>query len=151
MNKIREIFATVANKMAHNARDEEFQIYKKQLMERVNTAANEGEFCLHVNTFSAKGHWGELKSWLESLGFTVGWNAGNIMAVVKWDDDSIAKQTMATNPARADSIKFGWHYDTTRYDFVCSCCHEHSEYTSDYCPHCGAKTFVPDGSKRRDY
>lgn len=151
MSKIKEIFAMAANKMAHNVRDEQFEDYKEQLVERINKAANEGEFCLHVNTFSAKGRWEELKSWLENLGFVVGWNSNNLMAVVKWDDNSIAKKTMITEFTRASHIEFGWDYDANRYDFVCRCCHEHSEYTSNYCPHCGAKTYVPDGGKRRDY
>lgn len=158
MSKIKEIFAVAANKMAHNARDKQFDDYKERLVERITKAANDGEFSLQVNTYSARGRWAELKQWLENLGFVVGWNANNLMAVIKWDDVSITKIEMVTEPKPAvttlnkiSRIEFGWDYDGNRYDFVCSCCHEHSEYTSNYCPHCGAKTYVPNGGKRRDY
>lgn len=158
MSKIKEILAKAANKMAHNARDEQFEDYKEQLVERITKTANDGEFSLPVNTYSARGRWAELKQWLESLGFVVGWNANNLMAVIKWDDISIAEIEMKTKPKpvvttfdKVSRIEFGWNYDTTRYDFVCSYCNEHSEYTSNYCPHCGAKMYVPNGGKRRDY
>ena len=159
MSKTKEIFAVDANRMANNARDKQFDDYKEQLVGRISKAAHDGEFSLHVNTYSAHGRWAELKQWLESLGFVVGWNANNLMAVIKWDDVSIAEIEMITKPKLAtvtyvekpSRIEFGWNYDTNRYDFVCSCCDEHSEYTSNYCPHCGAKTYVPNGGKRRDY
>jgi hypothetical protein len=108
-------------------------------VERINKAANEGEFCLHVNTFSAKGRWEELKSWLENLGFVVGWNSNNLIAVVKWDDNSIAKKIMTTEPVKTGCIEFDWVFDPHPYDYLCSCCNKHSEYKTRYCPNCGAK------------
>lgn len=150
MSKIKEILATAANRIAHNVRDEQFEDYKERLIERINKAANDGEFSLPVNTYSAHGRWAELKQWLESLGFVVGWNANNLMAVIKWDDVSIAEIEMVTEPKPAtviyveklNKIEFGWRFDPHPYDYVCTCCSEHSEYKTKYCPNCGAKMIV---------
>lgn len=150
MSKIKEIFAVAANKIANNARDKQFEDYKEQLVERITKAANDGEFSLHVNTYSAHGRWTELKQWLESLGFVVGWNANNLMAVIKWDDVSIAEIEMVTKPKPAtvtyveklSKIEFGWVFDPHPYDYICSCCGKHSEYKTKYCPNCGAKMIV---------
>lgn len=159
MSKIKEILAPAANKMAHKAKDNWFEEYKERLMEKIINAANNGEFDLKINTLSCRGNWGKVKDWLEGLGFRVEWRVEDIFPTIKWDDVSIAEIEMVTEPKPAtvtyaeklSKIEFGWNYDTTRYDFVCSCCNEHSEYTSNYCPHCGAKMYVPNGGKRRDY
>lgn len=100
MSKIKEIFATAANKIAHNTRDKQFEEFKEQLVERINEAANEGKFCLYVKTFSVEGRWEELELWLKSVGFIVIWNSSSLMAVIKWDDKSIAKNTMTTELTR---------------------------------------------------
>ena len=114
-----------------------------------------------------KGHFShedEIITWLRSLGFKV--TAGTYKYYITWpeEEDIIErlrnetfkiltqpKPVTVTHVEKLSKIEFGWNYDTTRYDFVCSCCNEHSEYTSNYCPHCGAKTYVPNGGKRRDY
>ena len=114
-----------------------------------------------------KGHFShedEIITWLRSLGFKV--TAGTYKYYITWpeEEDIIErlrnetfkiltqpKPATVTHVEKLSKIEFGWNYDTTRYDFVCSCCNEHSEYTSNYCPHCGAKTYVPNGGKRRDY
>ena len=151
MSKIKEIFAVAANKMANNARDKQFDDYKEQLVERIAKAANDGEFSLHVNTYSAHGRWAELKQWLESLGFVVGWNANNLMTVIKWDDVSIAEIEMVTKPKPATvehygptpaGVSYAWEFDPHPYDYVCFHCKEHSEYKTKYCPNCGAKMIV---------
>lgn len=147
MSKIKEIFAVAANKIANNARDKQFEEYKGQLVESITKAANNGEFLLRVNISSSRGRWAELKQWLESLGFVVGWNSYNITAVIKWDDTSIVEIEQMTKPKPAtvtyveklSKIEFGWVFDPHPYDYVCSCCNEHSEYKTKYCPNCGAK------------
>ena len=151
--KIKEILATTANKMAHKAMDNQFEDYKQQLIERITESANEGKFSLDVNTRSFSGAWGRLKQWLESLGFVVvGWKAHNWIATIEWDDLYIAKIDMMTEPKPVVSrIEFGWKYDPAQCDFVCSGCDKHSEYTTDYCPNCGVKTYVPVGEKQRKY
>lgn len=150
--KMKEVTATAANKMAHKASDEKLKDYKERLAERITKAANNGEFSLHVNAHFFCGRWVELKQWLESFGFVVGWNTNNLMAIIKWDDISIAKIDIMTEPKPAVSrFEFGWRYDTTKFDFVCSYCGKHSEYSSNYCPNCGVKTYVPNGEKERKY
>lgn len=158
--KIKEILATTANKMAHNARDNQFEDYKQQLIERIIKTANDGQFSLHVNTYSCPGGWGGLKQWLESLGFVVGWNSRNLMATIRWDDLSIAEIDMMTEPKPATTkcygttpagVSYAWEFDENSYDFVCAHCDGHSEYTTDYCPNCGAKMHLRIGDRRRNY
>ena len=97
MSKIKEILATTVNKITHNARDNQIEELKEQFMERIITTASEGEFNLYMNINSAKGRWGELKSWLENLGFVVSWSIPDIVAIIKWDDISIAKSVSDGN------------------------------------------------------
>ena len=160
MGKIKEILATTANKMAHKANDKQFEEYKDQLTERITKAASNGEFYLCVNTYSTRGRWEELKQWLETLGFIIGWNSHNLMAVIKWDDISIAKIKMMTEPKPATveyygptpaGVSYAWNFANQQHDFVCCRCNKHSEYTTDYCPNCGAKMHVLNGEKERKY
>ena len=37
---------------------------------------------------------------------------------------------------------YKWVFDPLPYDYVCSCCGEHSEYKTKYCPNCGAKMII---------
>jgi hypothetical protein len=47
----------------------------------------------------------------------------------------------------ADCLKSGkpawylyhWKDDPIQWDYICSCCDEHSEYRTKFCPNCGAK------------
>ena len=159
MLKLKEICAKAVNKLAHDMVDAKIVEYKETLLIKIRETAEQGSFYYVVNRFGCPdGHWLEIKEWLESLGFAVVWKVPDFTATIQWDDVSIAEIEMVTKPKPAvttldkvSRIEFGWNYDTTRYDFVCSCCNEHSEYTSNYCPHCGAKTYVPNGGKRRDY
>lgn len=40
-----------------------------------------------------------------------------------------------------------WIFDSHVYDYVCSECGKHSEYTTHYCPHCGKKMKPLEGRK----
>ena len=158
MLKLKEICAKAVNKLAHEAKDAKVVEYKEKLLIKIRETAEQGYFHYDVNCFGCPDScWKEISEWLISLGFVI-YEHMNFTATIKWDDVSIAEIEMKTKPKPAvttfdkvSRIEFGWNYDTTRYDFVCSCCNEHSEYTSNYCPHCGAKMYVPNGGKRRDY
>lgn len=66
----------------------------------------------------------QIKPWLESLGFKVrdkGWGS---WYEITWPEESILGD---------------WIFDPHTYDYVCSECGKHSEYTSHYCPNCGKK------------
>ena len=150
MSKIKEILAVAANKKSHEAKNKWLEEYKEALMKRIINAASNGEFYLMVNSLSCHGNWGQVKTWLESLGFQVEWSVRDMFPTVKWDDASIAKIEMATEPKPAtvtyveklSRIEFGWRFDPHSYDYVCTCCNEHSEYKTKYCPNCGAKMIV---------
>lgn len=99
-----------------------------------------------------------IASWLTNLGFTVkrvgpsGWHE------ITWEDNEILdpRKTwymMAQRGDRkqchpeADCLKNGkpawyvyiWKKDYVQFDYICSCCNEHSEYKTKFCPNCGAK------------
>lgn len=50
----------------------------------------------------------------------------------------------------ADCLKSGkpawylyhWKNDPIQWDYICSCCDEHSEYKTKFCPNCGAKMHI---------
>ena len=129
--------------MAHKARDNQFEDYKKQLIERITKTANDGKFSLHVDTYSFPGAWDGLKQWLESLGFVVGWNSHNLMATIKWDDLSTIKIVMMTEPKPATTKiitnPLGWERLSLVGVFHCPHCSGYNETPTPYCPNCGTK------------
>ena len=151
--KIKEILATTANKMAHKSHDNALEDYKAKVMVRIDEAIKDGRFdCLISQLSCPTGCWKEIMDWLRDLEYVVDWKCGSPFANVKWDDLSVIKIGMMTEPKPAVSrIEFGWKYDPAQCDFVCSGCGKHSEYTTDYCPNCGVKTYVPVGEKQRKY
>ena len=160
--KIREIIATVANQMAHKAQNDAWEDYKKKVQNIIKIASNEGKFECFIGqlTCPSSDCWKETIGWLRGLGYVVSWQYGGSMACVKWDDLSIAKINTTTEPRPATvkyygptpaGVSYAWEFDKDTYDFVCARCERHSEYTTDYCPNCGAKMFVSEGKKRKDY
>jgi hypothetical protein len=89
---------------------------------------------------------GELiKPWLESLGFQVkniGWGS---WYKITWpeEEDTLKRLRVPvkfTWHVKVDREELGtWIFDPHPYDYVCSECGKHSEYTSPYCPNCGKK------------
>lgn len=97
----------------------------------------------------------QIKPWLESLGFQVKNNGWGSWYKITWpEEEDIIERLRSktfkilTQPTLA---KFTWHvkvdreelgtwiFDPHPYDYVCSECGKHSEYTSPYCPNCGKK------------
>ena len=37
---------------------------------------------------------------------------------------------------------YEWRIDREQWDYGCSCCNEHSEYQTKFCPNCGAKMHI---------
>ena len=155
---MREVTPQELQKLNDKSIKAEKKIFRRRLREIAAGGRNEADF--------DKGHFvheDEIIAWLRSLGFKV--TAGTYKYYITWPEEDVIERfrkeafKILTQPKPAtvtcveklSKIEFGWNYDTTRYDFVCSCCNEHSEYTSNYCPHCGAKMYVPNGGKRRDY
>ena len=152
--KIKEILATTANKMAHKAKDEMFIEIKERILSQIDRVSKTGRFntYLTIGDYSDCSNWAVIECWLKELGYRFEYISTHKGMMVYWDDLPIAKINMVTEPKSAVSrIEFGWKYDPTQYDFICSGCGKHSEYTTDYCPHCGVKTYVPVGEKWRKY
>ena len=103
-----------------------------------------------------------IKGWLRSLGFTckdVGWGG---WVEITWPESLTEKEvTLLTKPVVGKTYchpmskpvqdgKPAWylHHWTkcpTQWDYICSCCNEHSEYATKFCPNCGAKMHLEEG------
>ena len=95
-----------------------------------------------------------IADWLESLGFTVK-QINPIWCEVTWPDEEDNLEQLRdrafkilTKPVpckltwgvKIEREELGtWTFDSHVYDYVCSECGKHSEYTTHYCPHCGKK------------
>ena len=159
--KIKEILATTANKMAHKSHDNALEDYKAKVMARIDEVIKNGMFECAISQLSCPdGCWKEIREWLGDLGYVVDWKCGSSFADVKWDDLSVIKTDMMTEPKPATTkyygttpagVSYAWDFDENSYDFVCAHCDGHSEYTTDYCPNCGAKMHLRIGDRRRSY
>lgn len=72
-----------------------------------------------------------IADWLRSLGFTVK-QINPIWCEIIWPEENNLGE---------------WIFDPHSYDYVCSECSKHSEYTSPYCPNCGKKLKPLEGRK----
>lgn len=97
---------------------------------------------------------GQIEGWLKSLGFTVK-QVNPFWCEITWpeEEDPIERLRKEVNDiwSRRIPVKFTWGvkierevlgewvFDSHTYDYVCSECGKHSEYTSPYCPNCGKK------------
>jgi hypothetical protein len=129
------------------------KIFRHRLREIAANGNNEATY--KVNEYCC----GErIKPWLESLGFKVrdkGWGS---WYKITWPEEEevlerLRRECMpilnSSLPAAArraiDELKIKqeelgtWNFDSHTYDYVCSECGKHSEYTSPYCPNCGKK------------
>lgn len=93
-----------------------------------------------------------IADWLKSLGFTVK-QINPIWCEVTWPEEEDILERLRNETAKilARPIKFTWgvrlereelgtwQFDPHPYDYVCSACGNHSEYTTPYCPNCGKK------------
>lgn len=101
-----------------------------------------------------------IQPWLESLGFKVK-QVNLSWYEVSWSeatapDEKKIWHMMAQRGDRkqchpeADCLKSGkpawylyhWKNDPVQWDYICSCCDEHSEYKTRFCPNCGAKMHI---------
>ena len=106
-----------------------------------------------------------IAEWLKSLGFTVK-QVDPFWCEITWPEEEdiceklrreclpILNSTLPESARNAVSrltfIKEDlgeWVFDPRCYDYVCSECGKHSEYTSPYCPNCGKKLEPLEGRK----
>ena len=124
------------------------KVFRRRLREIAAYGRTEAEF--------DKGHYhceDKIITWLRSLGFKV--TAGTYKYYITWpEEDDILKKLrdeafkILTKPVPC-TVTWGlkikqeelgsWIFDPHAYDYVCSECGKHSEYTTHYCPHCGKK------------
>lgn len=151
MRKLKEITALIANELTHESRNNSFERHKKLFMQRIKEIAKNGAYTasFSVNEYD---DWKEISEWLHGLGFHVTKPVNGIVVYIKWSDANLAK---LENPktdysSKAKSVKdyiseqyfYHWTKDLTQWDYICSCCDEHSEYKTKFCPNCGAKMYI---------
>ena len=145
---MREISPKELQKLNDKSFKETQRIFRRRLREIAAGGRTEADF--------DKGHFcceDKIIVWLRSLGFKV--TAGTYKYYITWpeEEDIIEKLRSETfkiltrpMPAKVHyaigwlNAEYGtWSKDMARYDYVCSKCGKHAEYTSDYCPNCGKK------------
>jgi hypothetical protein len=101
-----------------------------------------------------------IADWLKSLGFTVK-QVNPLWCEVTWPETEAPDKKKVWHMMvqrgdrkqchpEADCLKNGkpawfiyiWKKDPVRFDYICSCCNEHSEYKTKFCPNCGAKMHI---------
>lgn len=110
-----------------------------------------------------------IADWLKSFGFTVK-QVNPIWCEITWPEEEDilerfrgetfkiltqpmpAKVHYAIGWLRSEEKKKAmasgeWTFDSHTYDYACSECGKHSEYTSPYCPNCGKKLKPLEGRK----
>jgi hypothetical protein len=73
-----------------------------------------------------------IAGWLRNLGFTVKRVGPSDWYEITWPKEEYIGE---------------WIFDPHPYDYICSECGKHSEYTSPYCPNCGKKLKSIEGRK----
>lgn len=145
MDKIKQLFAQAANRIAHQAKDEVLEKEKEKTLDLIKSAALEGEFGLYLSTSTYK-RWNDVKNWLKECDYVVKHNVGDIVAEIIWDDIAIQKVIICTPPKTAkityvEPTVACWIWDERQYDYICPECGKHSEYISNFCPNCGGRRY----------
>ena len=152
---MREVSPKELQKLNDKSIKAEKKIFRRRLREIAANGSKQADF--------DKGHFShedEIITWLRSLGFKV--TAGTYKYYITWpeEEDLIERLRSETfkiltqpMPAKVHyaigwlhseekkkAVTSGeWTFDPHCYDYVCSECGKHSEYTSPYCPNCGKK------------
>lgn len=126
--------------------DKSFKRTQKFFRRRLLEIAKNGNKTADFNKKSFA-HETEIIAWLRSLGFTVESGIGKYY--ITWPESVLPAHFKRTQYAHPDSkpVREGkpkwylhhWTKDIDSWDYVCSCCNEHSEYETSFCPNCGAK------------
>jgi hypothetical protein len=105
-----------------------------------------------------------IKGWLRGLGFTCKEIGYGGWVEITWPETEapdkkkewhmmVQKGDHKQSHPDADCLKSGkpawylyhWKNDPIQWDYICSCCDEHSEYQTKFCPNCGAKRHIEEG------
>ena len=156
---MREVTPKKLQKLNNKSFKAEKKIFRRRLREIAANGKKQADF--------DKGHFShedEIITWLRSLGFKV--TAGTYKYYITWPEEEdiierlrrecmpILNSTLPEAARRAiDGLKVKgeelgtWTKDNVQWDYVCSACGKHSEYTSPYCPNCGKKMKPLEGRK----
>jgi hypothetical protein len=136
---MREVTPKELQKLNDKSFKDTQKLFRRRLREIAEGGKDEAEF--------DKGrfiHEQKIIDWLQGLGFTV--KEGTSKYYITWPfdlADLYDRVWSGTVKWRFIEIKRDeegtWIFDPHPYDYVCSECGKHSEYTSPYCPHCGKK------------
>ena len=129
------------------------KIFRRRLREIANNGENKAKY--KEDDYCAGEY---IKGWLRDLGFTckeIGWGS---WVEVTWKDSElldprkiwsmlVQKGDRKQSHPDADCLKSGnpawylynWKDDPIQFDYICTCCKEHNEYKTKFCPNCGAK------------
>ena len=147
----------VAPKELQKLNDKSFKntqkIFRRRLREIAAGGANEATY--KANEYCCGDR---IKPWLESLGFKVRDKGCGTWYEITWPEEDIIERLRREcapilNSSLPDAARRAiggltftkketlgeWIFDPHPYDYVCSECGKHSEYTSPYCPNCGKK------------
>lgn len=144
----------VTPKELQKLNDKSFKETQKYFRRRLREVAAGGdkEVTYNPNNYACDD---QIKPWLEGLGFTVK-QTNPLWCKITWPESLTEKEViLLTKPVAAKTYchpaskpvqdgKPAWylHHWTkcpTQWDYICSCCNEHSEYATKFCPNCGAK------------
>lgn len=144
---MKEVSPKELQKLNDKSIKAEKKLFRRRLREIAAGGRNQADF--------DKGHFvheDEIITWLRSLGFKV--TAGTYKYYITWPfdlEDLYDRVWSGTVKWRFIEIKRDeegtWIFDPHPYDYVCSECGKHSEYTSPYCPNCGKKLKPLEGRK----
>lgn len=138
------------------------KIFRRCLREIAKDGENKAKY--NENNYCAGEH---IADWLRNFGFTVkrigpsGWHE------ITWKDSEfldprktwsmmVQKGDRKQSHPNADCPKsdnpalylYHWKDDPIQFDYICSCCKEHNEYKTKFCPNCGAKMCIEQDKNR---
>ena len=160
---MREVSPKELQKLNDKSIKAEKKLFRRRLREIAASGKTEADF--------DKGHFShedEIITWLRSLGFKV--TAGTYKYYITWPEEEDILERLRSEtfkiltqpmPAKVHyaigwlhseekkkAVASGeWTFDPHCYDYVCSECGKHAEYTSPYCPNCGKKLEPLEGRK----
>jgi hypothetical protein len=154
----------ISPKELQKLNDKSFKDTQKIFRRRLREIADDGnkEATYKPDEYCMGDH---IKSWLESLGFIVkqigpSWckitwpEEKDIYEKLRSEDEALQKKAEKAHwdwlcsSARLNRQTPGtWTFDPHPYDYVCSECGKHAEYTTPYCPNCGKKMKPLEGRK----
>jgi hypothetical protein len=149
---VREVTPQELREYNEKSWKETQNIFRRRLREIAAGGENKARYKVDEYCFGER-----IQPWLESLGFKVkqvnlswyevSWSEANTPDEKKTWHMMVQRGDRKQCHPEADCLKSGnpawylyhWKKDLVQWDYICSCCDEHSEYETKFCPNCGAK------------